>query len=780
MTDLYDGFEDLNDNIFNRKTAESNTKHETRETTAASFSAESIRPMTSNKAAGYSSLKTTANKSSNYFRKEPKFTQNNADLHNNDEDSLSNKAEQMENTANSLLSRSIFASASGDYDGALKLAQNARKKENEVSAFREKHSLEEQLNTDLTFAVLFNLGYIYELKRMYTEALTIYNSIISGNQALQTANNQIEIMSRVRLQIGNIYYEQEKYELAIKMYRMSLDQIGDISYKLKMCIMRNIGNAFLKLGQFVDAIQSFEHIVEIMPDVHTVFNLLVAYYTLGDKEKMKKGFVQLLNCSVSIPVNRMESDSNTQQLNLQSDEYAVYVKSKWLKLSNYIKQSIQLIGKAISDHNVEYSGYDWLIDRLYQIRSKHEHVNETKLFFDKLILHVVVLKGIEYLKNHQFEQAMTIFNEYNEQNTAKSNHQMNIFNNLAFINFLKSEYSEANKYSLAAVNNDRYNAASLVNRANCLYVYGEYEAAKEMYLEAIGVEADCIGAIYNLGLICKKMGNYNDALQAFKKLNKMETESWTQSKQRDAQILYQICNLYELLQDYEQCIKWYKILHSIIPSDASVLIKLANLYKVYVKDETLVYHNYLDSYKLNRCNINIISWIGIWYINNSLYENAVSIFRNAALIQSREIKWTLMIASCYRRMRNFQKAIAIYKKILSVAQQHNEDDIKIKCLQYLCTIMKQIDHPELQKYQNELDIEVQLHEEQQQQLEEEQQRDTSSQPTLQQQQQQQQQPAYAYPQQQQHEQQQVRSEHGETQEDQNWADVQIDDELLPS
>jgi hypothetical protein len=51
---------------------------------------------------------------------------------------------------------------------------------------------------------------------------------------------------------------------------------------------------------------------------------------------------------------------------------------------------------------------------------------------------------------------------------------------------------------------DRYNAKALVNRANCLFIREEYEAAKEVYLEAIGVEADCVEAIYNLGLVNKR------------------------------------------------------------------------------------------------------------------------------------------------------------------------------------------------------------------------------------------------------------------------------------
>lgn len=76
----------------------------------------------------------------------------------------------------------------------------------------------------------------------------------------------------------------------------------------------------------------------------------------------------------------------------------------------------------------------------------------------------------------------------------------------------------------------------MVNRANCLYVRGEFDAAKESYLEAIGVEADCVEAIYNLGLVNKRLENYADAMQAFKKLHRIIP--------RAVSVLYQIANMY--------------------------------------------------------------------------------------------------------------------------------------------------------------------------------------------------------------------------------------------
>jgi len=47
-------------------------------------------------------------------------------------------------------------------------------------------------------------------------------------------------------------------------------------------------------GQYSDAVQSFSDVMDNEPDLVTGFNLVVSYYALGDREKMKKAFVALV------------------------------------------------------------------------------------------------------------------------------------------------------------------------------------------------------------------------------------------------------------------------------------------------------------------------------------------------------------------------------------------------------------------------------------------------------------------------------------------------------
>ena len=82
--------------------------------------------------------------------------------------------------------------------------------------------------------------------------------------------------------------------------------------------MGNIGISFIKLSQFQDAVTSFESIMEDGPSffagkfiiiIKLGFNLILCYFALGEKERMKNGFRKLL----SIPVHSVDSFDDNHQ-----------------------------------------------------------------------------------------------------------------------------------------------------------------------------------------------------------------------------------------------------------------------------------------------------------------------------------------------------------------------------------------------------------------------------------------------------------------------------------
>ena len=75
------------------------------------------------------------------------------------------------------------------------------------------------------------------------------------------------------------------------------------------------------------------------------------------------------------------------------------------------------------------------------------------------------------------------------------------------------------------------------------------------------------------------------------------------------------------------------------------------------------------------------------YAKQDMFEKAILYFERASQIQTKEVKWKLMIASCYRRMSLFNEALKVYEDI------HNENPENIDCLKGLVQIRKELNMP---------------------------------------------------------------------------------------
>ena len=110
----------------------------------------------------------------------------------------------MEKQVNDLIEQSAFAAASGESGVAttLEKAKEAAKKERVLCKQREAAGLVDQINIDLTYSVCFNLANQYHANKQYTEALNTFSLIVKNKQYAQAG--------RLRVNMGNIYYEQKK------------------------------------------------------------------------------------------------------------------------------------------------------------------------------------------------------------------------------------------------------------------------------------------------------------------------------------------------------------------------------------------------------------------------------------------------------------------------------------------------------------------------------------------------------------------------------------------
>ncbi|KAF4708837.1 hypothetical protein FOZ63_011776, partial [Perkinsus olseni] len=162
-----------------------------------------------------------------------------------------------------------------------------------------------------------------------------------------------------------------------------------------------------------------------------------------------------------------------------------------------------------------------------------------------------------------------------------------------------------------------YNCEALVNKGNCLFIANNLSKAKELYLEAIGVAAHCLEAIYNLGLVCKNACNnksaYDEALVAFNKLHQI-TKS-------NCDVLWQLGDIYEKMGDNGKAHEHFSLILTQgrgRPNDPTVLARIGQLYEL-EGNEIEAYHNYKESYRHWPLDLNVITWLGVYYVKKDLY-----------------------------------------------------------------------------------------------------------------------------------------------------------------
>lgn len=352
-----------------------------------------------------------------------------------------------------LIQESALANAEGNFQYALEKAKDAGKKERHISKRREQLELSEQINLDLTYSVLLNLANQYHANKMYQEALNSY-SVIVKNKLFNQAG-------RLRVNMGNIYFEQEKYQQAIKMYRMALDQISNANRNFRLRIIRNIGISFVKMGQYSDAITSFESVMDMSPDYQTGYNLALAYFALGDKERLKKAFLRLI--SIPHQIIEQEDAAIPSAKHDPIEDHAVFNEDSLRSMARERKQQakhfIILAAKLIAP-NIEGSfsdGYSWVVETL-KGSSNADMAAELE-----------IAKSIQYLKTRDFQQAIDSLKEFEKKEPSLLG---TAATNLSFIYFLEGDHRQSEHYADLAIQHDRYNSKALNNRGNCFFVRG--------------------------------------------------------------------------------------------------------------------------------------------------------------------------------------------------------------------------------------------------------------------------------------------------------------------
>ncbi|XP_016143954.1 intraflagellar transport protein 88 homolog [Sinocyclocheilus grahami] len=410
------------------------------------------RPMTAVRAAGYSSSIARGS----VFDPLGQSKGPAPPLETRNEDTPEEKIKILEKKVNDLIEESCLAHARGDLQLSLEKAKEAGRKERALVRQREQTGTADHINLDLTYSVLFNLANQYANNDMYTEALNTYQVIVK--------NKMFSNAGRLKVNMANIYFKQKNYTKAIKFYRMALDQISNAHNAMRIKIMQNIGVVFIHMGQYSDAITSFEYIMSESPNIKTGFNLILCYYAIGDRERMKKAFQKLICVPLGIddddkyiPPND-DPHANMVIEAIKNDKLHQMERERKALAEKYIMTSAKFIAPAIESSFA--AGFDWCVDMVKGSQ------------YVELANDLEINKAITYLRQRDFRQAEAV-ETLKMFEKKDSRVKSAAATNLSFLYFLEKDYDQADRYAELAMSADRYNPAALVNKVSlqkCLQI----------------------------------------------------------------------------------------------------------------------------------------------------------------------------------------------------------------------------------------------------------------------------------------------------------------------
>ncbi|MCO5554700.1 hypothetical protein L7F22_008233 [Adiantum nelumboides] len=417
--------------------------------------------------------------------------------------------------------------------------------------------------------------------------------------------------------------------------------------------------------------QSFEAVMEIRYDHQAGYNLIVCYYIVGNTEKMKSCFTKMLLVRHYDPEIDEDLDDEPMAIS-KNDELLIELQSRQNRADKYIFTAARIIAPVIGSSFVE--GYDWVIS----ILKDQQYIS--------LVHEMEMDKAVHYLHKRKFTDAISLLKTFERKEREL---MICASTNLSFVYFLEGDIDNAKRYAELALSTNQLNPCALVNLGNCLFKKDDADSAATLYKKAVDLQGNCMQASYNLGLAQRKLGLLSESLDTFRQLARKLPNS--------VEILYQVGHLNDLMGNTQQAIQWLEIVVASAMHDAGILATLGSLFTK-CNDETKALYYYNESHRVHPVNMDIITFLGAFYVQHELFEKAMPIFKLASKIQPDEVKWQLMIASCYRRTGSYSAAIAKHKEILI---QHPNN---IECLRYLVNVCTSLGQKE-----EVHDYEVRLH-----------------------------------------------------------------------
>ena len=600
----------------------------------------SSRPISSRKGAGFSSGGLSTSGGKKVISPLDHMADTFAQFLKDTSDAPENKVKQFKKNIMAAVQESSNLISKGNFPEALNKAKEAKTEMKNLQDFITSKSIDDADFKTYKHMVLMQLADAYKKNSNWEDAISRYQRLLK--------DREFPHLHMIYLELGNIYSAQKKYAEAIKNYEMGINHLKPDTSRLKARFHQCSGIAHIQLGDYHKAMSDFEAAMKLDPSIKTGFNLVLCHSVLSQMEDLKEAYVRLLSVKPPMNISEMnDSDILGNQMHIERREQV-----RLIMLASRLVAT-----KSESDWQ---KNYEFVLQQLK--RSKYpEAAGEFEIAY-----------SLAYLNHQAADKAIEMLRSIRKKDPSLMTLAAT---NLSFLYFLEQNFEDADKYATIALDHDKYNAQALVNKGNCFMQAGHEEEARDSYLEAIGVEADCVEALYNLGIVSKLMGSYDEALQVFDKLSRIVPKA--------PEVAFEISDCYDKIGMVPQAIDCLHRLFNILPSDPAMWRKLGGIWD---RDgnEQQAFHCYSESYKYGPSDIEVISWLGNYHRRHQHFDNALRFYERATAISPKEPRYPLMVASCYRSMDMKQEALEVYEKVIQM------DSTNKQCLEHLIKLTNEM------------------------------------------------------------------------------------------
>ncbi|MEZ4887819.1 MAG: tetratricopeptide repeat protein [Chitinophagales bacterium] len=295
------------------------------------------------------------------------------------------------------------------------------------------------------------------------------------------------------------------------------------------------------------------------------------------------------------------------------------------------------------------------------------------------------------------EKAKSIYEQLNNQEGI-----VDSVNSFAVLEYFKGNFQEALSFIEDALRLSKkiHHEQGIGNSFNLLgsilKEQGKYDEALKYFFEGLEIvekfeTPELAGHFYNnIGIIYSIQGNRQKALHFLHK--GLEKRKEYGSKLHIAGSLTNIGSVYAHLKDYNRALQYFQqvldIYQSLVPESEQEALGLTNMSMIYSKtnefEKALEYsHKALvirQKLGVKTNEIFTLNNLAILYIDMGRYEEALKyVIESEKFAIEKELNSSLVMiyqifTQCYEGLKEFEKAVIYYKKLLEVKdQQYNED-----------------------------------------------------------------------------------------------------------